>query len=401
MVLDMQTTTAAPVVTTSVQLQPVRRPRTALQRETSRRNGRLSRGPRTAEVRPLVRTNPLVRGMIVRTISSTSTAVTDRPTFDRLLVALAEDFAPQTQLELVMVETLAFDTLRLQRILTMIDGTLDATQPLPVMVNGIPDMERAEQAQSRRPVNWPGEPDKLNMVIDVLAQMVAGHEAGTPSPTLTAEMANEVGQRLWRQINRAQTVADECRARMNQIEEDERDDDPPLSERVKQDYREEVAEIREKLAKLDALHQADRPPHARASPPAGVAGGIGGPTRAGQAHASIFMERLRETYQSAKEQRERTIWWRNDMEAGAKEALLRACANPKLGTQMETLQRYEAWCRQAIDRDLATLKSLQARRPSSAGRVRSSRSVTVTREIRATESVEHTDGQLAGAQDGR
>lgn len=88
---------------------------TPARQEASRRNGRLSRGPKTAKGKQRSRVNALKHGLFADTLPKVDLPLlADRKVYDQLISQLREDVDPQTQLELTLVESLAFDLMRLR-----------------------------------------------------------------------------------------------------------------------------------------------------------------------------------------------------------------------------------------------------------------------------------------------
>lgn len=85
--------------------------------EANRRNGRLSRGPKTAKGKESSRLNAITHGLFVSVLPKIEWPVlADRNVVEQLMNKLQEDFQPSSQLEMTLVETLVFEFMRLRAI---------------------------------------------------------------------------------------------------------------------------------------------------------------------------------------------------------------------------------------------------------------------------------------------
>ena len=96
---------------------PGKRPISQARLEANRRNARLSRGPRTAKGKARARMNALKHGLFTKVLpKAESPLLVDKAEHEQLITELREDFQPQTQLELLLIESLAFELMRLRHI---------------------------------------------------------------------------------------------------------------------------------------------------------------------------------------------------------------------------------------------------------------------------------------------
>lgn len=85
--------------------------------EANRRNAQKSRGPRTAKGKARARTNALKHGLFAKVLPrSENPLLVDKSEYEQLTEQLREDFQPQTQLEVTLIESLSFDVMRLRHI---------------------------------------------------------------------------------------------------------------------------------------------------------------------------------------------------------------------------------------------------------------------------------------------
>ena len=98
---------------------------TKLKLETCRRNGALSRGPKTPEGRAISSRNSLQHGLLS---SSIVLEGEDVALFNRLLETLTSEINPQTEIECHLVENLAVTRWRQLRIWALEKATLENEQ---------------------------------------------------------------------------------------------------------------------------------------------------------------------------------------------------------------------------------------------------------------------------------
>lgn len=96
----------------------------------SRRNGRRSRGPVTEAGKERSRKNALQHGLFARILPRRDLPfLVDRKEYEELTGQLQEDFHPKTQMEMTLVETLAFDIMRLRHVFAMESAVMDHSRP--------------------------------------------------------------------------------------------------------------------------------------------------------------------------------------------------------------------------------------------------------------------------------
>jgi hypothetical protein len=98
------------------------RKRTKAQRQASRRNGALSRGPITAEGKAIVAHNAISHGLTAKVNLLTTE---ERPAFNALLQSFLATFAPQSDPEFCCVEEMATAKWKMRRAWAMETARLD------------------------------------------------------------------------------------------------------------------------------------------------------------------------------------------------------------------------------------------------------------------------------------
>ena len=114
--------------------------RTEKQLAASRVNGQQSRGPVTAMGKDRIRLNALKHGLTARL---TLWRNEDPEQFQRLLVALLEQFAPTNDVEFLCVEEMAMAKWRLRRVV----GLETAAGNLQLKEDGVDSLEAFQAAQ--------------------------------------------------------------------------------------------------------------------------------------------------------------------------------------------------------------------------------------------------------------
>lgn len=94
--------------------------------DISRQNGSKSLGPVTESGKRMIRTNSLKHGLFSKALPQKDTLLTTRHEFDQLVAGLMEDYSPRTQTELMLVESLAVNYLRLRYIVDMWQAQIQA-----------------------------------------------------------------------------------------------------------------------------------------------------------------------------------------------------------------------------------------------------------------------------------
>lgn len=132
------------------------RVRTPAQIAASRRNGALSRGPVTVFGKMTSRRNAIKLGLFSSVLPPIDTVAHRHKDFRQLVENLTDDFQPATQVEQLLVESLALNTMRLRTIFLM-DKTLT-------------DMPPAEKFKLSPPFGTfePGDPEQLQEEVRVL-----------------------------------------------------------------------------------------------------------------------------------------------------------------------------------------------------------------------------------------
>lgn len=96
---------------------PAKRPVSQARLEANRRNAQKSRGPRTVKGKERARANALKHGLFLKVLPrSQNPLLVSSKDYELLTQQLLEDFQPKTQLEVTLVESLAFDLMRLRHI---------------------------------------------------------------------------------------------------------------------------------------------------------------------------------------------------------------------------------------------------------------------------------------------
>ncbi len=93
-----------------------KRPRSAAQIAASKRNGTRSRGPKTAAGKAVSRANAITHGLLAYKLRPIADYRQEDGDFDHILDGLRAEFRPHTTSEILLVENLANDHIRLCRI---------------------------------------------------------------------------------------------------------------------------------------------------------------------------------------------------------------------------------------------------------------------------------------------
>jgi hypothetical protein len=142
-------------------------PRTAAQAEASRRNGKLSKGPKTADGKARSATNALRHGILARSITPLPNEEMEDRDYEHYYQELVREFTPQTITEFNAVELLAFDYVRLAR--------LAQFQDLP----GRPMPHYAKQR-----VSVADAEERVDMADALIAYFGGGPQVGLPAHKL-------------------------------------------------------------------------------------------------------------------------------------------------------------------------------------------------------------------------
>jgi hypothetical protein len=95
--------------------EPLKVPRTAVQAEASRRNGKKSRGPKTKAGKARSAANALRHGILARKIAPIANYDMDDRAYSHLRKQLIREFGPRTMTEFNAVDMLAFDYIKIGR----------------------------------------------------------------------------------------------------------------------------------------------------------------------------------------------------------------------------------------------------------------------------------------------
>ncbi len=112
---------------------PARKKRSAAQQAASRKNGARGLGPKTAEGKRISSGNAITHGLLAKRIAPLPDARHEDKDFANQLKGLLDEFAPRTQFEVNLVESMAASFVKLARIGQWVEAT---------MVNGRPTSER-------------------------------------------------------------------------------------------------------------------------------------------------------------------------------------------------------------------------------------------------------------------
>lgn len=105
-------------------------PRTAAQREASRRNGARSRGPRTPEGKHKSALNSVRHGVLASALMPDQTTTRDRWLFKKAHDQLVEQFGPRTFTQRALIADLASDYVSLARARTIVQAAVNPPLPL-------------------------------------------------------------------------------------------------------------------------------------------------------------------------------------------------------------------------------------------------------------------------------
>ncbi len=107
-----------------------KRPTSRSKTAANRRNSRKSTGPRTKAGKEKARKNALKHGLFASVLPLHDLPfLVDKQEYDQLIAQYSEDFRPATQFEVTLVESLAFDTMRLRHIHALEQTIWDSSRP--------------------------------------------------------------------------------------------------------------------------------------------------------------------------------------------------------------------------------------------------------------------------------
>lgn len=320
---------------------PGKRPISQARLEANRRNARLSRGPRTAKGKARARMNALKHGLFTKVLPKAEhPLLVDRAEHEQLITELREDFQPQTQLELLLIESLAFELMRLRHI-----HALEAT----IWEDGRPQSDEERRARDGIDI-YLGKKTMAEHETDraLLARMLYAITDGRDEPFTDGEVTHLVGllqgsfENNHARIERAQQSVKIAEERLAQTNDETRV--PELKERLEQEHKHLAATIE----------------HERKYGAAGLGcGGADAITNAVR-HSSQIAPELKEPWRELLSNWIRGIDGRLGDAAGFQRRLVRLrhqCIHNLLQRtpELERMGRYEVMVRRNIDRTIHQL----------------------------------------------
>jgi len=189
--------------------------------DANRRNGGLSRGPITPEGKSRSRLNALKHGLFCNVIPFTALnplnlpGVPGQKEYDELVVRLKEDFCPKSQLEVVTIEQMAKEILKLHLLqdmeLNLFAGCyVNVPENLPNQSTGLAYMltERGVKEILNK------DPSVLQSKIEALQELANSISAGNISifpDDMIEQLAMEIWDRIWAYTRSVKEQQDELR----------------------------------------------------------------------------------------------------------------------------------------------------------------------------------------------
>jgi len=187
------------------------RPPTDKQLAANRRNAKLSKGPRTKAGKALVRMNPLKHGLTATVIPiSKMPSMINPQDYGELVASLTEDFAPRTQAEVILIEMLAVEILRVRRIneldLALLEPPIQVNMPFEVASS----MTRAATSDLT--------PEQCDLFIRQFNKLYDDVKSSLPPDIADEHIGNRMAVMLYFQVKNVAEHTQEVKAKLGEPE---------------------------------------------------------------------------------------------------------------------------------------------------------------------------------------